>query len=467
MLSPMFSSSSTGLEALLLYSPGSPRFSVAGRLSYSAAPPHSFFQSPPTSPQPEADIGLHSPRSLSDLSNARVTYSDLIASSQCFEWPSTPQLGAGPRVPVQHKMNGGKPSVAEQGVTSSPRKRLRRSLSGGRCASISQLLSSPSLSINSNAFEGIEICPINIFSPAAGVGLGLGLTMPPSLVTVPRSTDEFTIIPITEIAPGSLSSLSASPPESPAYSPNSSYASDSSESPSPITEFPPRFPAFNPPLSAAVWEPIAPASPTDAGQIKYEGLSHGLPSHMRGGARARLSSIPEEETDVKGTPSPTKLAQHAGLGLGLPSSLRAAAQQPASTSPKAPFKSRLQSTVQELFSTRKFAKRPLFSIPEARSREASAEAAKPEEKGKAKTQAGQQQQQERKPSARPHMSPAMRLAAESILEEDRKFRKKEGLDKVPKSLGEMSPTMRLVHEEDQKFRKQAGADRKSRFKFLF
>ncbi|KAJ7497600.1 hypothetical protein FB451DRAFT_1550426 [Mycena latifolia] len=466
--STLLTSSSTGLESLLLCSPGSPRFSIAGRLSYSTAPPHSFFLSPTTSPQPESDIGLQSPGSLAHLSNAKVTYSDLIASSKGLQWSSTPKLGAGPLV-----ANTSRKSSNGHGVTSSPRRRFaaRKNPFDGRYASISQVLSSP---CQSNAFEGAEICPIDLF---AGAGLGLGLAVPLPLANVPRSTDEFTIIPITEVAPGSLSRSRAPPtqlPASPVYSPSSVYTPDSLASLSPIPEPPRRSPVFNATLNAAVSESPA-ASPA---HTQYEDLGHGLPSHMRGsGSRLRLPSTTEAEHETQA--ASTRLPQHVGLGLGLPSALRSAMQPQASpeppSSPKSPaptpLKSRLQSTVHELFSTRKFAKRPLFTIPEARSREASAEGratmpvieVKAEENGKGKTKAGQQQQKSGQGSGRPHMSPAMRLAAESILQEDRKFRKKEGLKgEVP-----MSPTMRLVQEEGRKFRKQEGAEKKSKFKFLF
>jgi hypothetical protein len=147
------------------------------------------------------------------------------------------------------------------------------------------------------------------------------------------------------------------------------------------------------------------------------------------------------------------------------------------------MKSRLQSTAHELFNTRKFVKRVLFPIPEARSREASAEGhahATTEgiEKGMGKTAAAvdQQQQQQRQTSSRLQMSPAMLLAAQSILEEDKKFRKKEGLEK---SQTTMSPTMRFAsqaiqaQEEQRRNRKmelrQAGLAKKEskKFRFLF
>jgi hypothetical protein len=140
-------SPSTGLESLLLRTPRTPRFSVAGRLSYPTAD-HSSFLSSPNSPQLESDIGLQSPSSLSSLSNARVTYSDLFASSQNIDWPSTPMLGAGPRITVQSQGQAGK-SSGEQ-YTSDSRRRLagRSSFSQGRCASILQVLAtSPSVCV--------------------------------------------------------------------------------------------------------------------------------------------------------------------------------------------------------------------------------------------------------------------------------------------------------------------------------
>ncbi|KAJ7187933.1 hypothetical protein C8R46DRAFT_1053100 [Mycena filopes] len=216
---------------------------------------------------------------------------------------------------------------------------------------------------------------------------------------------------------------------------------------------------------------------------------------MRGtGTRARLPSIPEEDSVavVSKQPAPAPAAskanaQHAGLGLGLPSALRQALRNQSSpkptsaesTSPTPVKKWRLQSTVHELFSTRKFAKRPLFPIHEARSREASAETSGGvEEKGAGtgkERASSAATEQERRPSQRLQMSPAMLLAAQSILEEDKKFRRKEGLDK-PKTLKRkqggvpqptststlMSPTMRLASQVEEqmnqwKLQKQAGS----------
>ncbi|KAJ6594221.1 hypothetical protein B0H19DRAFT_1094497 [Mycena capillaripes] len=453
MLPFTLSSSSTDLESLLLSSPKSPRTFIAGRLSYPAI----RLPSSLNSPQLESDIGLQSPTSLSDLSAAQVTYSDLVASSHHVAWPSTSILGAGPRVTVPHQEDGGK-SSNDKGTSGSTKRPTapKRSFSNGWCASILQVLASPQTS----NVEGVEICPIDIFNRASGVGLGLGLTAPLSLVDVPRSTDEYTLIPIKEVAPGSLSRSSpeASSPHFTASSPDINYAA---ASPSPIATIP---------------VPTAVPTPATAPQTKYEGLGHGLPSHMRDGARMRLPSIPEE---VAASAPTNKVGQHAGLGLGLPSSLRNGVRTHASepsSSPRtlAPLKSRLQSTVHDLFSTRKFPKRNLFSIPEVRSPEMSAgghphtAAAAGEEKGKTRAAAEQQQ---RKPTPRPQMSPVMLLAAQSVLEEDRKFRKKEGLDEKPMS----STTVRLAsqvlqaQEEQTKFIKQAGLRKASprKFRFLF
>ncbi|KAJ7091108.1 hypothetical protein C8R44DRAFT_990445 [Mycena epipterygia] len=490
------SSTSTGLESVLLCTPRSPRFSVAGRFSYST----SSFAQLADSPELESDIGLQNPRSPSDLSNTRITYSDVLASSHCFTWPSSPELETSARVPVQRQADapaGGKSSM-ENKVASGSR---RRRGPVGWCAPISQFLFSPSFSFETNAVEicvpisqflsspslpfetnAVEICAIDIFSQTAGVGLGLGLTMPLLLVQSPRSTHELTVVPSTAAQGSICSSASTSPSvSSTASSPSFIYPTDPLAPLSP----PPRFsPVFNSTPSAVVSEspspvPASPADPSPS-PTKYDGLGHGLPSHMRGSAsRLRLSSIPEEEPEAKLAPAPIKLAQHAGVGLGLPPALRSTVQKkpnsPASPQTK-PLKSRLQSTVHELFSTRKFAKRPLFSIPEARSREVSAEeheargsAVNATEKGKGKA------------PAVPHMSPAMRLAAQSIIEEDRKFRKKEGLARGPT----MSPTMRLaaqmvrdehLREEQEQEKKSwrkagpgSGSERaqKSRFKFLF
>ncbi|KAJ7772678.1 hypothetical protein DFH07DRAFT_802827 [Mycena maculata] len=146
LLLSMFSSmlpsseSATRLESLIC-SPASPpgAVSVAGRLSYPPALPLSF----PSPNSPESDISLQSPRALSQLSNVRITYSELVASSQAFVWPSTSKLGAGPRVPVQ-RQSVGEQSSSECRIANA-RLTARRNLSSGPYAPISQVLSSPLL----------------------------------------------------------------------------------------------------------------------------------------------------------------------------------------------------------------------------------------------------------------------------------------------------------------------------------
>lgn len=378
-------------------------------------------------------------------------------------------------------------SSIEPGVTSTLRRRkfAARDSFRGRCASTSQGSFSSS---SPDSLEGIDICPID---PFAGNYLGLGLTLPLTLADVPRSTDEFTIIPITQVAPGSFSYSRPSPTHllSPAHHLSFLGALDSdsdwSPSSSSIPERQPRFNVINPTIYSAIYPAVSDSALVHRADAPntYEGLGHGRPSHMHD-TRPRLSSIPEE---IRPSPPPTKLAQHVGLGLGLPSVLHDAMQpqvSPEPSSPPAPVaplsvKARLQSTVHELFTTRKFSKRELHPIPEARSREGSAQgrdatspstppdiAAEDTTNRKSPTVHASQpaEQQERKPSGsgseRARASPAMLLAAESILAEDRKLRKKEGL---PDAEG---PTMRLVQDLGVR-RKSAKQAEKSRFKFLF
>ncbi|KAJ7602088.1 hypothetical protein DFH06DRAFT_1398917 [Mycena polygramma] len=181
---------------------------------------------------------------------------------------------------------------------------------------------------------------------------------------------------------------------------------------------------------------------------KYAGLSYGVPSHMHvSGTRRRLASISEEEVECTFSPPVMKAVQHTDLGRNIPSEVRKdgqclkAADEPLTSpipSPRtaAPLKSRLISTMQKLFNTRKFAKRTLLAIPEARCREPSAR-----EKGS---------------SNGAQMSSVMLMAAQSILEEDRKFRKKERMSEVPRSsTARLASQVLQVQEEERKERKQA------------
>ncbi|KAJ7664397.1 hypothetical protein DFH06DRAFT_1392097 [Mycena polygramma] len=195
------------------------------------------------------------------------------------------------------------------------------------------------------------------------------------------------------------------------------------------------------PPSASISEPVAVLAPS-----KHAGLSNGMPSYMHvSRTRRRLGSIPEEEVECKFSSPSIKTGHHADLGPSLATEVRkhaqcqmAASQSPPSLIPSprtaAPLKSRLKATMQKLFNTRTFAKQTQLAIPEARSREASAG--------------------EKSNSAK--MSSVMLMAAQSILEEDRKLRKKERVSEVPRS-----STMRLasqvlqVQEEQRKERKQA------------
>ncbi|KAF8210654.1 hypothetical protein K438DRAFT_1959886 [Mycena galopus ATCC 62051] len=429
MLSILLKSPSSSLESFLLHSA---RLPVAGRFSYPPA-----ISSSPTSansPQSEADIGLQNPGSRSRLSSAKVNYLDLASSS-------TPAVGDGSRVSAKRQVDEGKSNDRQ---IKSPRRRVAaRSTFEWRGASISQVLGSPP---PSSKAEGVEICAINIFSQDVGCGLGLGLTIPPTLAKVPRSTDEKRIIPITEVAPGSLSS-----PNSSSQLPTSSTA----EIPTPTR--------------------------ATAAQAKYPpGLGNGRPPRA---SRTRLSSIPE---GIEAHPIDAPL--HAELGLGLPSVLHQAvqpasssSQTPASPRPKMPFKARLESTVHQLFGG-KFAKRALCANPGARSPSV-------EEKGcKGRTASWVQQQQQHRQSSAPspiaspiptpmptanptptpiprraQMSPMMLLAAQSVMEDQRKFRKKE------KITSPMSPMMRLasqvVDELQEEQRREQTQIKKSRFLF--
>ncbi|KAJ7451715.1 hypothetical protein B0H11DRAFT_2074780 [Mycena galericulata] len=502
-------SSSSALE-MLLFSPGSPRFSLAGRLSSITASPPVFFPSPNSLVQPEADIGLQSPGSISEMSDAKITYADILASSHTFDWPTTPRLGAGPQLPDQLHSEGGKSShessAAKRCLTA------RRDSSDGRCASFSQVLF-PFLSAEvcacsallklivltsyqPRASEGVHISPVDLFHPT--VGLGLGLTLPLSLVEVSDESLPLSPSPIAEptrhVSSGSSKSVETTAPTAVVAS-----------------------------TSSAVEPPVITSS-----SGRYAGLGHGLPPHLRApqAARPRLPSIPEDAAITNTSVPVNKLAQHAGLGLGRPSVLRKAAYEAASSSSSSapvpaptadteskaaitatPLKTRIQSTVHELFSTRKFPKRALFAIPEARSREASTEAG--EKKGakgkgremndKSERKAGQQQhgaQSQRSAHSngegsasigpRLQMSPMMRLAAQSVLEEERKLRKK--AEKRARAQHEevrpvvMSPMMRFaslavqeleeekaaareLKEKEKTQRRQAGKEK--RFLFLF
>ncbi|KAJ7902163.1 hypothetical protein B0H14DRAFT_2670204 [Mycena olivaceomarginata] len=423
----MLSSPSTRLESLLLCSPRSPCFPVA-RLSYPTDT--SPYLPSARSPQLESDIGLQSPSSFSSLSSARLTCSDLTSLSQHLDISSTPKLRAGPRV------SEGEAGKSDKKQTGDSRRRIAARTAGPsqwRCASISQVLASSPLPY----VEGTEIRAVDIFSQGFGAGLGLGLTTPLTLVDTPRSTDEYRLIPITEVAPGSFS--------------RPKPVSDASSS------------------QQLVWSETSGPAFIHA----YAGLGHGLPSHMRG-ARARLSSIPEEVEAKTMAALPIiddEASQHTRRGLGFPSVLRQAVQRhaspsasgPAPASSPRPLMSRLESTMHELFSARKSAKRPLDPIAEARSREPGGK----EKESNGRTASWQREQ--RKPSPSSRMSPAMLLAAQSILDEERKLRKKQGLDKVA---APMSSAMRFVsqvveEQEEQRRRENLPRAQSKKFKFLF
>ncbi|KAK7005797.1 hypothetical protein R3P38DRAFT_1717846 [Favolaschia claudopus] len=142
-----------------------------------ASPPTT--QPPAHSPLLESDIGLHG--SMPGITTTiRVTYSYL-------EWPSSPKLGC--------DEHGGKFSRTRANTLRN--RTIHRRQADQHFASISQVLE-PHLPL----VDGREIRVVDIFSK--GAGLGLGLTAAPALTDDTRSTDECRIVPITEVAPGSL-----------------------------------------------------------------------------------------------------------------------------------------------------------------------------------------------------------------------------------------------------------------------
>ncbi|KAJ7666653.1 hypothetical protein DFH06DRAFT_1322626 [Mycena polygramma] len=200
----------------------------------------------------------------------------------------------------------------------------------------------------------------------------------------------------------------------------------------------------SPPLaSASISAPVAMLAPS-----KYAGLSDGMPSYMHvSGTRRRLGSVPEGEVECKFSSPSIKTGHHADLGPSLATEVRkhaqcqmAANQPPTSLIPSprtaAPLKSRIKATAQKLFNTRKFAKRTQLAIPEARSREPSA--------GETSLPNGAK------------MSSVMLMAAQSILEEDRKLRRKERVSEAPTSSTVWLASQVLqVQEEQRKERKRA------------
>ncbi|KAJ7656350.1 hypothetical protein DFH06DRAFT_1132296 [Mycena polygramma] len=170
--------------------------------------------------------------------------------------------------------------------------------------------------------------------------------------------------------------------------------------------------------------------------------SDGLPSYTHvPRTRRRLGSIPEEEVECKSTSSSIKAGQHPGLSAKVCEKVHCqkdTTQPPTSPIPSprtaAPLKSRLKATMQKLFNTRKFAKRTQLAIPEARSWEG--------EKGISSNGA--------------KMSSVMLMAAQSILEEDRKLRKKDRASEAPgSSTVQLASQVLQVQEEQRKERKQA------------
>ncbi|KAJ7165477.1 hypothetical protein C8R43DRAFT_1164715 [Mycena crocata] len=233
-------------------------------------------------------------------------------------------------------------------------------------------------------------------------------------------------LPTATVPRSSESKSSASP--SPVAKRPASHPSDSGSLVSPSQVAQRVRTVFNSSNAVLSTPAAVPASASEPRQSTYGGLGHGFPSHLRdSGSYTHLPSIPEDRPlDIYHTPR--KPAQHAGL----PSPPRRAdAPLPsASVSAHIPLRKRLLTTVHGLFSPRRAAKRPVFSIPEFRSQEASAAQS---------TVKGTGQQQPAPQRVHTPMSPMMLLAAQSILEEDRKCRKKEGRGKLgPKNGAQMS-----------------------------
>ncbi|KAJ7072030.1 hypothetical protein C8F01DRAFT_1102250 [Mycena amicta] len=407
MLSSVLPSSSSALlESVLIFTPGSPRFSVAGRLSYLAASnsPHMFFTSKhSTIQQPESDIGLQSPGTISAVSDARVTYSDLAASSSS-SWDATPDLGVQPRT---------QPRTSR---SSRRRSSLRMDVTDGKCASIEQVMST---SISDAGV--IEIRPMDLFHRGLGVGLGLSMQIPVSS-KAPRSascqSDESRIVPIIEVPKGSLAAQRLGPDVK--LEPTQSH-----------TDIPttPRRPSLVhsnglvEALRRLSEQPTPTMGTTAPPQTVFTGLGLGLgvgPHILPQLCRNFESDAEETEDDsdieiILNTkspePVPTKAQQHEKLGRGFPR------------------RSRLRDTRNPDTTSN----RTLFIIPEARSASTSRDGSVAAHTSKSP-----------EPRAQPGMSPIMLLAAQSFLEEDKKFRKKEGLGKADRNA---SPTMKKLVEE--------------------
>ncbi|KAJ7165479.1 hypothetical protein C8R43DRAFT_986499 [Mycena crocata] len=225
------------------------------------------------------------------------------------------------------------------------------------------------------------------------------------------------------------SDLKSSASPSPVAKRPASHPSDSGSSVSPSQVAQTVFNSSNALLSTPA---AVPASASEPRQLKYTGLGHSLPPHSRDSVSydsyTHLPSIPEDRPlDIYHTPR--KLDQRAGLGA--PRNSPSPPSPSTSVSAHIPLMKRLQTTIHGLLRTRRLVKRPLFSnsIAEFRSREVSVT----QSKVNWKAVPGQQQQR-----VHTTMSPMMLLAAQSILEEDRKIRKKDGLGKHGASMSRLA-----------------------------
>ncbi|KAF7321914.1 hypothetical protein MKEN_00713600 [Mycena kentingensis (nom. inval.)] len=418
-----YSSSTALLETFVLLSPGSPRFSVAGRLSYSMSSnsPHAFF-SPPSksSPEPESDIGLQSPRTIAAVCTIPITHANLVASSRTPPIPSRAHRRASR---VRHSSSSFR----------------RRDATDGRCASISQILAT-------DIDEAlIEICPRNLFKCGQATGLGLSIQIPlptPKPTARCSSEEDCIVVPIIDVAPGSLATASSEDNRS-IVPVARSMSSESSLHPLGVK-------ISSQSCSLSVDKSAVPAtvpSPPSTEQV-FSGIGLGL---------GEPGAPQEEDADGADADMIAKEKQHVQLGLGLPSTFRereqAVSKKQSVSSPAASptatnrtTKARVQSTnVQDR-------KRTLFVIPETQAtKPAALNLAIPTNSSS--------------PTAPPSLSPVMLAAAQSILAEDRKFRKKEGLGNR-----NASPTMNKLVEQvkaEEKKKKMEKGKGGRRFKFMF
>ncbi|KAK7062225.1 hypothetical protein R3P38DRAFT_3251562 [Favolaschia claudopus] len=310
---------------------------------------------------------------------ARLSCTPLIPSEQLAPLSFDPQLlVALSRMGSQGAEN---PTQAAQISPSPPScATVQQKTSSTQNAWSGSLFAEPSSSVNipfSIASEGVEVNAIDLFGK--GIGLGLGFTSAPTLPSGPRSTDQSTIIPIVQVVAGSLSR--------PNLRPAATQRQDSS----------PALPSPSP--------RVAPPSVAESSQIAIT---------------CEIANSPNVET--------------------------------ASSSPRThrPLLSRLHNSAHNVLRSPKFPARALSAIPHLLSRRSSSGHPGGEFQGKSRVASWVSEQQRASvsqksattSSSRPAgMSDVMFLAAQSVTEEGRRFRKKAGLDKAPEP---MSPSMKRV-----------------------